>query len=48
VGGGVTGGNVQAGGGTGIGMMMHGMDFWSQVAPGGYDWAADPNVPFNI
>lgn len=33
--------------GTGI-MAGHGMDFWSQVAPGGYDWAADPNVPFNI
>ena len=25
-----------------------GFDFWSQVAPGGYDWASDPNVPFNI
>ena len=25
-----------------------GTDFWSQVAPSGYDWAADPNVPFNI
>jgi len=38
------GGNA---GGMGIGV-GNGMDFWSQVAPGGYDWAADPNVPFNI
>ena len=30
-----------------VGMMTG--DFWSQVAPGGgFDWAADPNVPFNI
>ncbi|ORX40691.1 fungal-specific transcription factor domain-domain-containing protein [Kockovaella imperatae] len=26
-----------------------GGDFWSQLAPGGgFDWAADPSVPFNI
>ena len=47
-GGGASGGAGGQGGGMGMGMLAHGMDFWSQVAPGGYDWAADPNVPFNI
>lgn len=36
------------GGQAGIGNSAFGADFWSQVAPGGYDWAADPNVPFNF
>ena len=29
-------------------MSGSGADFWSQLAPGGFDWGADPNVPFNI
>ena len=39
-----------AAGGMGINSLApgSGLDFWSQVAPSGYDWAADPNVPFNI
>ena len=41
-----------AGGGMGVNNNSlapgSGLDFWSQVAPSGYDWAADPNVPFSI
>jgi hypothetical protein len=37
------GGNI---GGSGMG--MDGLEFWSQVGEGRFDWGADPSVPFNV
>jgi hypothetical protein len=34
--------------GMGLGVGMDGLDFWSQVGEGRFDWGADPSVPFNV